>query len=253
VHKLAWTVTKRTLLFGIIILFWDLSVGLFKIPDYLLPPPQAIASAVVQDRTILWMHFLETFQKWALGLSCSILIALVLSLVAFSRPSLERVVQRFLVISQAVPYLTVAPLLLLWFGLGALPKIILIILTCSFPIAQLTLSGLQSARAEYSVLATLLRFDLMMALRQLYLPAAVPSFLNGVKISVTYAFVSTVLAELIGSEAGLGVYLSRAQSAYRTDRVLAVVCLIVVFSLLCTWIVGLFSKRILFWEVRKHV
>jgi ABC-type nitrate/sulfonate/bicarbonate transport system permease component len=69
---------------------------------------------------------------------------------------------------------------------------------------------------------------------------------------VTYAFVSAVLAELIGSESGLGVYLSRAQSAYRTDRVLAVVIVIVSYSLVCSWFINRVSGRILFWRVERH-
>lgn len=232
---------------------WDFTVRFFQVPDYILPRPQRVAEALMQDQRLLWQHFQETLRVWIAGLSTSILLGLFISISAFQSPSLAKNVDRFLIVSQSVPYLTIAPLLLLWLGLGAAPKIVLVLLTCTFPIAQLTLTGLQSARNEYSILATLLRFRGSRALTRIYAPAALPEFLEGVKISVTYAFVSTVLAELIGSEAGLGVYLSRAQSAYRTDRVLAVVFIIVIYSLFCTWCVNAFSRRLLFWKVKKNV
>lgn len=224
-----------------------------EIPEYILPKPDSVAETLFADRWLLWVHFLDTAKNWSAGLAVSILVASSLSLMAFASKTLERHVSRFLVVSQAVPYLTVAPLLLLWFGLGSAPKIVLIVLTCSFPIAQLTLAGLHQARGKYSVLATILRLTPQKALKQLYIPAALPSFMEGVRISVTYAFVSSVLAELIGSESGLGVYLSRAQSAYRTDRVVAVVFVIVLFSLMCSWLTKAMTSKLVFWESKSNV
>lgn len=244
---------KRFLLAATLVGLWSLSVRHFSIPDYILPAPETVFGTLQQDSGLLWGHFTHTFEEWAIGLVASVVLAVSLSLAAFNSRHLERYIERFLVISQAVPYLTIAPLLLLWLGLGAAPKIVLILLTCTFPIAQLTLSGLHNAREQYSVLATILRCSSRRALVKIYAPAALPDFFEGVRISVTYAFVSTVLAELIGSEAGLGVYLSRAQSAYRTDRVLAVVFLIVFFSLICTWMVSLLSKKFLYWKGKRNV
>jgi ABC-type nitrate/sulfonate/bicarbonate transport system permease component len=247
------TFLRRLILVGGGLYLWSLAVSRLNVPEYIVPPPQKVLATLMEDTSLLWRHFTETFKEWLTGLSGSVMLALIVSLAAFSSPFIEKHVRRFLVISQAVPYLTVAPLLLLWFGLGSAPKIILILLTCTFPIAQLTLAGLHNAREKYSVLATILRFTPVRALQKLYIPAALPDFLEGLKISVTYAFVSTVLAELIGSEAGLGVYLSRAQAAYRTDRVLLVVLFIVCFSLLCTFAINRLSRRLLFWRVENNV
>lgn len=223
------------------------------IPAYILPSPKTVFTTFNEDLLILWPHVRETLFEWGIGLAFSTLLAICLSLLAFEYKDFERILSRSLVISQSIPYLTIAPLLLLWFGLGAAPKLILILLTCTFPITQLTLSGLRNARFEYATLAALLRLEKPAALAKIYAPAALPDFFEGIKISVTYAFVSSVLAELIGSEAGLGVYLSRAQSAYRTDRVMVAVIIIVAFSLICHWLVDLLAKRTLFWKVRDHV
>lgn len=247
------TLIRRVTLVVAAVVLWSATVHRLHVPEYILPSPQRVMETFLDDASLLLRHFRETFREWLIGLSSSVGMGVIISFAAFYSQSLEKYVRRFLIISQAVPYLTIAPLLLLWFGLGSAPKIILILLTCTFPIAQLTLAGLHSAREQYSVLATILRFNARRALVKLYIPAALPDFLEGLRISVTYAFVSTVLAELIGSEAGLGVYLSRAQSAYRTDRVLVVVLLIVCFSLLCTYIIGRLSRRLLFWRVERNV
>lgn len=250
--KLLLTTLRRLVYTAAVIFIWSVAVKYLQIPEYILPAPQTVAATFAQDMPILAGHFNETFKHWSIGLAASVVVALLISLAAFQSRRLETCVDRFLVVSQAVPYLTIAPLLLLWLGLGAAPKIVLILLTCTFPIAQLTLSGLHSARGEYSVLATILRFNPRQALIKLYTPAALPDFMEGVRISVTYAFVSAVLAELIGSESGLGVYLSRAQSAYRTDRVLTVVLIIVFFSLFCTWLVNTVSRKLIFWKPSSH-
>lgn len=244
---------KRLLWPVLALALWEILTLAGGIPAYILPTPRAVMVTLAEDREILWNHSLETLFEWSIGLVLSTFIAIGLSWVAFENKRFDNLLQRSLVVSQSIPYLTIAPLLLLWFGLGAAPKIILILLTCSFPITQLTLSGLRTAQVEYGILAAVLRLEKRTALRTIYAPAALPQFFEGIKISVTYAFVSSVLAELIGSEAGLGVYLSRAQSAYRTDRVMAAVTIIVTFSLFCNWVVGSISRKTLFWRVERNV
>jgi len=241
------------LFFLALIALWLTLSNSTAVPEYVLPSPGRVLTTLLEDKSILWSHAEETLKEWAVGLGLSVILALMLSWLAFASSKFSAFLQRILVVSQSVPYLTIAPLLLLWLGLGAAPKIVLILLTCTFPVAQLTLSGLISAQKEFAILATVLRLEKQRALRLIYVPAALPDFFEGVKISVTYAFVSSVMAELIGSEAGLGVYLSRAQSAYRTDRVMAAVLLIVLFSLLCTWCVELISKKVLFWRINQSV
>ncbi|MBM3381403.1 MAG: ABC transporter permease [Betaproteobacteria bacterium] len=244
---------KRLVWLAGVAMLWHMITTLGEIPTYILPSPGAVLKTLLEDRGILWFHAQETLFEWSLGLTLSTFVALALSWLAFESLSFEKLLNRTLVVSQSIPYLTLAPLLLLWFGLGAAPKIILILLTCTFPITQLTLNGLRNAQLEFGILAAVLRLNKNKALKRIYAPAALPQFFEGLKIAVTYAFVSSVLAELIGSEAGLGVYLSRAQSAYRTDRVMAVVIVIVFFSLFCIWLVNRIARKALYWKVEKNV
>lgn len=237
------------LAFVTLVLLWEGAVRVFALPEYLVPTPQAVLEALVSDGSLLWQHFLYTASEWLLGLVLGVALAVLIALSCFYSSSMRRLLRPLLVVSQSVPYLVFAPLLLLWLGLGLTPKVVLVVLTCVFPVALNFEEGLSDARSEYSLLVRMLRFSKLTALIHIYLPAALPQFFSGLKVTTTYAFVAAVLAELIGSEAGLGVYISRAQSSYRPDRVLAAVLLVVAISIVSNAVVARIQKRAVFWPV----
>jgi putative hydroxymethylpyrimidine transport system permease protein len=220
-------------------------------PAYLIPRPAAVLEALFTDRQILLDQFLITLQEWLIGLSLSIVIGIFLALLCFFSPFARSILNPFLVASQSVPYLAFAPLLLLWFGLGMLPKIILVMLTCIFPIALNFEADLQRGREEYSLVTAMLKLPMVKALLHVYIPYALPGFFSGLKISASYAFVGAVLAELIGSESGLGVYIARSQSTYRPDRMVAAILLVVLFSVSGAILVDALRNRIIFWNRAK--
>ena len=231
-----------------------LEVGLekFAVPDYLLPRPSQVLLVFKTDAALLTSQTLFTLLEWALGLIVSLLVALPLAYITFRSVWAARVLHPFVVVSQSVPYLCFAPLLLIWLGIGMAPKVVLVVLTCAFPIALLTEQGLSAAREEYELVVAMLQMPPRKAFFEVYFPAALPSFFSGLRISATYAFVSAVIAELIGSEKGLGVYLLRAQNSYRTDRVVAGVVIIVVVSLVVTWCVDRARNKIVFWNKARR-
>ena len=231
-----------------------LEVGLkkFAIPDYLVPRPTQVLSVLRADADILASQTLATLMEWVLGLGLSLALALPLAFLSFRSVWAAHVLRPFIVVSQSVPYLCFAPMLLIWMGLGMATKIVLVVLTCAFPIALLTEQGLTAARNEYELVVAMLQMSPRKAFFQVYFPAALPSFFSGIRISATYAFVSAVLSELIGSEKGLGVYLLRAQNSYRTDRVVAAVALIVAISLATTWSVDKIRSKVVFWNEARR-
>ena len=227
---------------------WQITTTQKLVPSYLVPSLFQVATVLIADAPILYRHFLVTISEWAAGLALAILFSLLLCSGAFFSRAVHGFVKPLLVVSQAVPYLIFAPLLLIWLGFGLLPKVVLIVLTCTFPISIVWLESLLSAKRHYAELICVCRLSGRRSFLRVCLPASLPGFFAGLKVSVSYAFVSAVLAELMGSEAGLGVYLARAQSSYRTDRGLACVFVVVLFSLLSTLIVQLIQKKVLFWQ-----
>ncbi len=229
-------------------LLWQWAVNYFAPPPYLLPSPLQVLQTLVSDRNQILMQSVSTFSEWILGLLCSIIIGFLTSLILFISPTIRTIIEPFLILSQSVPYLVFAPLLLLWLGLGILPKIVLVTLSCAFPIALVLEKGLTAAKIEYELLVTMLKLPWHRALLHVYLPAAAPDFFAGLRISVSYAFVSCVLAEFMGSESGLGVYLTRAQSSYRADKVIAASILIVIVTLTSVSLVDFIKNKVVFWS-----
>lgn len=233
------------------LVLWHAIVVIFEYPKYLVASPMDVWIVLRDDASLIFSHAIVTTQEWVIGLLISIVFGISLASLCFISRAVRSVVHPFLVISQSVPYLVFAPVLMLWFELGMKPIIVLVVLTCSFPIAFVLLDGLERIRDEYSVVIGLLRLNRVRAWRHVYAPASLPYFFSGLKISVTYAYVSAVMSELIGSDAGLGVYITRAQNSYRIDKVMAAVVVVVVLSLVSTSLVGLIRNRVVFWKTEK--
>lgn len=229
----------------------ELLLRTFAVPDYLVPKPSQVLTVLRDDFSLLMEHFWYTSAEWAIGLILSVLFALILAVLCFFSSALEKLVHPILVISQSVPYLVFAPVLLIWLGLGMAPKVVLIVLTCVFPIASGVLDGLRAAKQEYAVVVAMLRFSPLKAFANVYFPASLSYFFTGLRMSVTYAFVSAVLAELIGSEKGLGVYIIRAQNSYRIDKVLAAVLIVVAASLVTAALTARLQHKIVFWKTER--
>lgn len=233
------------------VVIWQLIVMWCQIPDYLIPSPLRIAAVFTHDSAILLEHLKFTIVEWLIGNGLSVFLGFFLALLCYFSQWMKKLIRPFLVVSQSVPYLVFAPLLLLWLGLGFAPKVVLIVLNCAFPIALFLEEGLHSAKQEFRLVSKMLGFSRMQSLWHIDLPYSLPYFFSGLRISAIYAFVSAVLAELIGSEGGIGIYIIRAQSAYRTDRVLAAVLLVVLLSLASAWGVERLRKGFVFWQVAR--
>jgi ABC-type nitrate/sulfonate/bicarbonate transport system permease component len=140
---------------------------------------------------------------------------------------------------------------MIWLGLGIAPKVVLVVLTCSFPISLVLMQDLISAKNEYKLIVDMFRLKESKALYHIYLPYALPGFFNALKISTSYSFGSAVLAELMGSESGLGIYLLRSQATFCTDKVIAVVIIIIIVSMTSVTLIELLRKKIIFWNTFK--
>jgi ABC-type nitrate/sulfonate/bicarbonate transport system permease component len=230
---------------------WEIMTRLLGLPAYLIPAPSAVFATAWADAEVIFSQSLVTVFQWVVGLVFSIGIGFGLAVACFRWRRVRAVLSPVLMISQTIPYLAFAPLLLIWLGLGMAPKIVLVVLSCAFPIAVALQDGFDRSLKEFHVVVAMIKLRWREAFRHVYLPAALPDFFTGLRMTAAYAFVSTVMAELIGSERGLGIYLTRAQASYRTDRVVAAVGIIVVVSLLTTWAVDRIRTRVVFWQAAR--
>lgn len=229
----------------------ELTLQKTNVPEYIIPLPSKVTEVFLTDWEILLLNTKVTVLEWLLGVLLSIILGISLAVISFNSAKIRAIIAPLLIVSQSVPYLVFIPLLMIWLGLGMAPKVVLVVLTCCFPIAIVLQNDLLKAEKEYSLFVKMLKINSRKAFLHVFFPHALPGFFNALKISVSYSFGSAVLAELMGSEEGLGIYLLRAQATFRTDKVIAVVVIIVFISLISTFCVSLLSKKIIFWKTTK--
>ena len=236
------------LLLVALIVAWEVVVRALDVAPYLVPAPSRVWTAFTEVRGTLPGHLRTTTSEAAVGLALSaILGAACAALLAWSTP-LRRAVYPLLVISQNVPLVVIAPLVVVWFGFGMLPKVLVVTLMGFFPIVVATTDGLLRADRELIELARSYGAGRWQVLRGVLIPSAVPSFFAGLQISAAYAVLGAVIAEWVGASSGLGLFITRSQTAFRVDRVFVAVAVIAALSIASFAAVHLAARLAMPWQ-----
>jgi NitT/TauT family transport system permease protein len=200
---------------------WEAATRVFAIPLFLLPPPSAIALSMQANASLLLTNGWVTTVEIVLGFLLSIVVGIPLALAIFLWPPFSRSVLPLLVSSQAMPKVAIAPLLLVWFGFGLLPKVLIAFLIAFFPVVINTAVGLASIEPEKIYLARSMGFGATATFFKIRLPNALPAIFGGLKISITLAVVGAVVGEFVGGDAGLGYLLMVANGSMDTQLLFA--------------------------------
>ena len=208
----AWV--RPVLLVLVLLVVWDLTIRLFRIPPYLIPSPWS----VVQQLGAEWPRLLQesipttyaTLGGFALSIAFGIPMALV---IAYSR-TVESFVYPLLVFSQSVPKIAIAPLFVVWFGFGIIPKVIAAFMLGFFPVVVSTVMGFKSVDPDMLDLARSMKSSRIETFMRISLPQALPSIFAGLKVSITLAVVGAVVGEFVGSNSGIGYLLQIANGNF---------------------------------------
>ena len=166
---------------------------------------------------------------------------------------LEKAVLPLLVVTQTIPTIAIAPLLVLWMGFGMAPKITLVVITTFFPVAVGLLDGFKSVDPDAVALLRSMNATRWQIFRHVKIPASLPFFFSGLRVSASYAVVGAVISEWLGGFEGLGVYMTRVRKAYAFDKMFAVILLIVIVSLLLMKLVNVIKTAAMPWlKYRKE-
>lgn len=214
---------------------WELGVRALDVPAYLLPAPSRVWRAFLHLRPVLPGHVAATLVAATSGLALAALTGALLAVTITAVGLVRRVVYPLLVVSQTVPMIVLAPLLIAWFGFGLGPKVLVVALIGFFPIVVSTVDGIDSADADAIEVVRSMGAGRLELIRHVLVPAALPAFFAGLKIAAAYAMVGAVIAEWMGASAGLGLLLTRSQASFRIDQVFVGIGLIALVS------VGLFT------------
>lgn len=198
---------------------WQVAAVQSGLPAFILPTPARVWAAGWATRDLIVTALGATLLETAAGLAVALALGVALAAAMDFSAWLRRALYPLLVVSQTVQILAIAPLLIIWFGFGLLPKVIIVVLVCFFPLAVSTADGLASADPDYIALLRSLGATRGQIWRIVRLPAALPAFFSGLRVAVTYSVVGATIAEWVGGTQGLGLYMLRSKNALATDQV----------------------------------
>jgi ABC-type nitrate/sulfonate/bicarbonate transport system permease component len=255
-HALARHLGDRTYAVGAVaalIAVWQTISMTGMIPPYMLPGPAKVARAFISDFPLLMGHLGHTLLEAGLGLGVSVAAATALAVVMDANRFLKRAVTPLLLLTQTMPVIAIAPLLVLWLGYGMTPKIALIFLTCFFPLTVALLGGFAGSDGDAIRLLRSMGARRWEIYYYIKFPGALPSFFSGLKISASSAIIGAVIAEWLGGSAGLGVYMTRVRKSYSFDKMFAVILLVSALSLLLMRGVSALEKAAMPYKAERNV
>ncbi|BCJ93425.1 nitrate ABC transporter permease [Anaerocolumna cellulosilytica] len=232
----------------LILAIWQILSSTGIIPKFMLPSPMDVVKAFFGDFGLLMSHAGTTLTEAFLGLSFGILLGFFVAVLMDRYEIAYKAIYPVLVITQTVPTVAIAPLLVLWLGYGILPKITLIVITSFFPITIGLLDGFRSADKDALNLLKAMGANRMQSFIHIKLPTSMSHFFAGLRISVSYSVIGAVVAEWLGGFSGLGVYMTRVRKSYSYDKMFAVIFFISIISLLLMFAVTLIQKALMPWE-----
>jgi ABC-type nitrate/sulfonate/bicarbonate transport system permease component len=224
---------------------WELSVYVFSLPAYLLPAPSRILSRMMENHQLLFSHAGITLLEVALGFGIALTFALLLGLLLFYSPLLERAFYPWLILSQNIPIFAIAPLLVIWLGFGIWPKVLVAALIVFFPMVVNTLDGLKSADLDLIDLLKIMGATRWQIMRKIRIPAALPFIFSGMKIGVTFSVMGAVIGEWIGGQQGLGYLMNQQKTLLHTDLVFAAIFWLAALAILLFLLVSLIERKIM--------
>lgn len=226
---------------------WEWSCWHWQIPAWLLPPPSQIFRAAVDARATMLPHVWQTLLETWLGLGLALLTGLALAVLIDISAVLRRAIYPLLVVSQTVPIIAIAPLLVIWLGYGIWPKVLVVGLVCFFPIVVSTADGLRSADPDLIALLRTMGATRYQIFHKVRAPGALPGFFSGLKIAITYSVIGAIIGEWVGASRGLGVFMLRASNSFRTDWVFAAIALVSLLSIILFLSVTVLERAVLPW------
>lgn len=224
---------------------------LYHIDRWILPSPFLILQSLVSSKELLVQHATQTVIEAMIGLFSAVIFGSSLAVIMEMSQTLKKVLYPFIMVSQTIPLIALAPLLIIWFGYGLLPKVVLITIACFFPIVINMTDGFAMIDPAWLRLLATMGASNMQIMQLVKLPAALPSFFSGLRIAGTYCVLGAVISEWLGAQSGLGIFLTRSAKSYMTERVFAIIIVISFLSLLVVALIELSARITIPWHYRK--
>jgi NitT/TauT family transport system permease protein len=238
--------------FAASLVLWQLFVVVLDIKSYILPAPSVVLTRLSQSVPVLWDAALVTGGEVVLGFLLATAVSIPLAYIIASMRLVEITFYPLIVVLQTVPKIAVAPLFIVWFGIGGLPKILLTFLLCFFPILVDSLTGFKALDKRLLYISRSMGASAVQTFRHIRLPAALPFIFSGLKVAVVLAVTGAIVAEFVGANAGLGYLLLRASSNLDTPLIFSVLIVLSLLGLVFAYAVELIERLVAPWERAGH-
>ena len=232
---------------AVLLLMWQAACRFGWVPGYMLPSPAQVIRAFVNDFPLLMSHAKVTLLEALLGLLFGVLLGFSCAVIMDAFPIARKGLYPLLVISQTIPPVAIAPLLVLWFSYGMAPKVVLVVLVSFFPMAVGLYEGFQSVDPDMIKLMRSMKASQIQIFRHVKFPAALPQFFSGLRIAVSYSVIGAVISEWLGGFSGLGVYMTRVKKSMAYDKMFAVIFFVSAISLLLMAGVSALQRKLMPW------
>jgi len=244
----AWPVTA----FVLLVVMWDVSIRVFGLKPFVLPSPASVAQALVADWQELADATLYTLLEIVLGFALSVIVGIGLAVAIVTWRPLEKAIYPILVGAQVIPKVAIAPLFVVWLGLGLAPKVLIAFLLSFFPMVVNTVVGLRAIEIGKLHLARSMGATASQIFFRFRLPRAMPNIFAGLKLSVTAAVIGAIVGEFIGADEGMGRVLLVANGNLETAKLFAGIVLLSAVGIALFLIIAALEKVVIRWHVSQR-
>jgi len=231
------------------LVLWSAGVRVFEIPDYLLPAPEDVIRRIARDWYVLARNASYTVQSVLSGFAAAVLVGVPLAFAVVLSRSVERVTMPFLVMSQTIPKVAIAPILVVWLGFGILPKIAIVFLIAFFPIVVSTVVGLKSVENDMIDLVRSMGATTLKIMLRVRGPTALPQMFAGFKIAICLSVVGAIVGEFVGSDKGLGYLLLTATGTLDGTLVWSALFILIAIGIVLFAMVSKLERLAIPWHV----
>jgi NitT/TauT family transport system permease protein len=232
--------------FGVLVA-WELAIRLFKVPNFVLPAPSAIVTALIENRAQLAAATKATAVEILLGFVLAALVGIGVALLIVRFERFGRALYPLVVLFQNVPKVALAPIFILWFGYDLTPKVTLIVVIAFFPVAIDMLAGLQSVEPSFVALMQSVGASRGEILLRVRIPHSLPHLMAGLKVAITFSVIGAIVGEFAGANAGLGYVIQFASTQLDTALVFAALVVVSVLGLLFYYVVEFCERTMVSW------
>ena len=243
--------SKPLVALALAIVGWGLYVKISGIESFVLPSPTSVAGYLVHHESRLWANASSTLREVAIAFGLSLGVGVALAVLISRFRLLEEALLPLLVVSQVVPTIAIAPLLVIWLGFGDKPKVAVAFLIAFFPIVINTLNGLQSVNPELVEMAQGLSASRWQILRKLSFPHALPYLFAGARVSITLAVIGAVVGEFVGADQGLGFMILRGSAELNSQEMFGAIIFLAAIGIVLFNLVRLLERVVIPWQERS--